>query len=231
MLFIALIFGTHPVIGLFPESNFRLAPDSRLPKWFYVPPGYSRKDLSVKIYYFTPIISRSSFKAILLGPPPEFKKLDSKIGIHRWHPETERKGYDKYPSYVIASVDGIEEIIEHRWKEAIFYITDAPAISEEDARKVLLGELEKKENELKSLTDGGDRFFALESLAELAFEVKSFDKAKTYAKALLDFAAKCPDCCLSESAVKTGNEILREIESTNNQGWVFLPLSCSPSAA
>ncbi len=211
-LIFGLIFGTHPAIGWLPESNFRLATDSRLPRWFSVPSVYSRKDLSVEIYYYSPMFGKSNFKAVLFGPPPMYNKLGMKIGVHRWHPETERKGHDKSPTYVIASVDGIEEIIEHRWHNDIFHITDRPAISEEDARQVLLRELEREEDEFQRITDAGDKFFALESLAELAYEVKSFDKAKSYAQTLLDLADKCPDCCLSESAAKTGNEILRKIE-------------------
>lgn len=38
---IVLLFllGCGPQIGLFPESNFLLSPDSRLPKWFTIPPS------------------------------------------------------------------------------------------------------------------------------------------------------------------------------------------------
>ena len=66
-----------PYIGIFPESYFRLSPDSRLPKWFKIPHGYARKDLTVKFYYYlSPPIWKNNFQAILLGPPPNFTKLE-----------------------------------------------------------------------------------------------------------------------------------------------------------
>src|SRR5256886_10728059 len=37
---------------LFPEAFFDLAPESRLPKWFTLPPGLSRPDVAVKMEYY-----------------------------------------------------------------------------------------------------------------------------------------------------------------------------------
>ena len=37
-----------------PEANFDLAPDSRLPKWFKLPPGLSRADVTVTMDYYIP---------------------------------------------------------------------------------------------------------------------------------------------------------------------------------
>jgi hypothetical protein len=36
----------------FPESSFDLAPDSRLPKWFAIPNGLSRSDITVQMNYY-----------------------------------------------------------------------------------------------------------------------------------------------------------------------------------
>lgn len=117
----------HPIIGLFPESNFELSKDSRLPKWFSIPEGYERKNLTVKIYYYAPPpFVRSNFKAILLGPPPEYKKIKRKIGTHHWHPRTLERGLTELPAYVVATIDGIEEIIEHKERGDVFNITDEP---------------------------------------------------------------------------------------------------------
>jgi hypothetical protein len=118
----------HPSIGFLPESNFSLSPDSRLPKWFSIPPGYSRKDVTVEIYYYVPPpFIRSNFKAILIGPSPENKVLAKKIGIMRDHPNYANERF-KYPTYNIAVVDEIKEIIEHRQPEPIFYISDDPRL-------------------------------------------------------------------------------------------------------
>jgi hypothetical protein len=43
------------LVGLSLESSFELAPESRLPQWFSIPQGFSRKDLTAKIYYYSPI--------------------------------------------------------------------------------------------------------------------------------------------------------------------------------
>jgi hypothetical protein len=41
-------------------------------------------------------------------------------------------GFPKgYPKYVVITVDGITDIIEHRKMEPIFYVTDDPAIWQE----------------------------------------------------------------------------------------------------
>ena len=134
---IATVFGaflgfilicSHPYIGLIPDSNFTLSADSRLPKWFSIPPGYTRKDLTVEIYYYAPPpFIRSNFKAILIGPPPEQKVLLKKIGIMHKHPNY-ANDRSRYPTYNVAVVDGIKEMIEHRQREPIFYISDDPQL-------------------------------------------------------------------------------------------------------
>jgi hypothetical protein len=114
----------------FMESDFRLAADSRLPKWFSIPPGLERKDLMLKInFYSSP--SGSKVKMTLYGPPPERKELAEKAGTKRWHPLTEEKLKEKstrlnYPEYSIITVDGQEEVFEQKGREDILYITDDP---------------------------------------------------------------------------------------------------------
>ena len=118
----------HPIIGLFPESSFKLSEESRLPNWFTIPSKYSRKDLGVEIHYFGKLYG-TTFKAILLGP--EGKILDRETGKHQWHPESAEKiktesGRSALPQYIIAEINGIEEVIEHRERGPIFHISDSP---------------------------------------------------------------------------------------------------------
>ena len=111
------------------ESEFTLSPESRLPKWFVMPAGYARKDLTMTLTFYThPIFSK--VKMVVRGPAPERKILQKTIGEHRWHPLTVQKGYDKYPSYSIISVDGIEEVFEQKRLEPILYIADDPKLTE-----------------------------------------------------------------------------------------------------
>ena len=120
------------LVGLSLESSFELSPESRFPRWFSIPQGFKRKDLTVKIYYYSPIPPYTyDIKIELLGPSPEFRVLHRKTGKHRWHPDSERRGYQSYPGYVVASVNGIDEVIEHKAMEPIFYVSDdAKLISE-----------------------------------------------------------------------------------------------------
>jgi hypothetical protein len=128
-----------PWIGWLPESVFRLAPDSRLPKWFSTPQGYDRKYFTVKFYYYAPVPPFSqNFKAVLLGPSPNFEILETKIGKMRWHPSMEKKrnehggfnmdAMDAFPMISINTVDGLAEIVEQRMPTDILYISDDPQL-------------------------------------------------------------------------------------------------------
>ncbi|MBI1818585.1 MAG: hypothetical protein HYR72_26670 [Deltaproteobacteria bacterium] len=87
--------------------------------------------MTVEIYYYLPPFGKYDFEAVLVGPAPDCLQLEHKLGTHRWHPETERKGITKDPGYIIASVDGIEEVIEHRERGDVFYISDDPELTRE----------------------------------------------------------------------------------------------------
>lgn len=126
------LIGMHPTIGWFPESQFKLAQESRFPNWFKMPAGYKRNDLTVEIYYFVPPpFFKSSFKANLLGPAPGYKILETKIGTHYLHPNSVKRGVSANPGYVVASIENIEEIIEHKKMEPIFYISDNTELKKE----------------------------------------------------------------------------------------------------
>jgi hypothetical protein len=47
---------------LFPESTFKLASESRLPKWVTLPPGFTRANVSLTMsYYIKPWGSSAQF--------------------------------------------------------------------------------------------------------------------------------------------------------------------------
>ena len=117
--------GCDPRYGMV-DSNFQLAQESRLPKWFQVPSSYSRKDLTMDITIYVTPYEGIIAKMVLRGPGPEHKVLSEKVGPKIMHPLTEQQGYDKYPLYAIITVDGVEEVFEQRRPEAIFYISDDP---------------------------------------------------------------------------------------------------------
>jgi hypothetical protein len=123
------------LLGLSYEATYKLSPESRLPRWFSIPEGYDRNKLTVRISYYAPMPPFTyDLKAELLGPPPNFRVLDRASGMHRWHPDSERRGYQANPGYVIASVHGIEEVIEHKSMGPVFYISDDPKLIDEMKR-------------------------------------------------------------------------------------------------
>lgn len=127
LLFSIFIFiSCNPRYG-FIESEFRLSPDSRLPKWFHIPSGYLRKDLKMTITFYThPFLKK--VKMVVKGPEPEQKVLMEAIGDQRYHPETEDKPRDFYPRYIIISVRDMDEVFENQKEGPILHITDDPKL-------------------------------------------------------------------------------------------------------
>jgi hypothetical protein len=123
---IFLIYGCDPRYG-FIESEFQLAAESRLPRWFALPSGYCRKDVSMSLTFFTHPFSRK-VKVMVRGSTSEHKVLMEKIGDQRYHPFTEQQKYDFYPRYIIVRVGNVEEVFEHKQRDNILYITDDPNI-------------------------------------------------------------------------------------------------------
>jgi hypothetical protein len=135
-LYVFLWSAWTPWIGWCPESTFNLASDSRLPKWFSIPAGYDRSYFAVKISYYTTVPPfKQDFKAVLLGPPPKYEILETKIGTMRWHPSMDKKrnehgGFNMYafPMVTIDTVGGLDEVVEQRTDTDILYISDDPQL-------------------------------------------------------------------------------------------------------
>jgi hypothetical protein len=128
MIFLLLSFcSCNPRYG-FIESEFRLSPESRLPKWVNMPSGYSRKNLTMAITFYThPFLNK--VKMVVNGPAPNCKVIDEAIGDQRYHPLTEKQPRDVYPRYIVISVNGIVEVFEHKEMSPILYITDDPKLT------------------------------------------------------------------------------------------------------
>jgi hypothetical protein len=132
-LFIAIL--TSACLSLlgcefFPESTFELAHESRLPKWFTLPPGLSRSDVTVTMSYY---IKPSGRTATFILQDAKKRKLAEVSGSQKGLEPLTLKNLRPevspyYPSYEIITVNGITDIIEHRKMEPIFYMTDDPAV-------------------------------------------------------------------------------------------------------
>jgi len=114
----------------FPESTFKLAQESRLPKWFTLPAGLGRSDVTVRMDNYVESSGRtaiftlldlngrtlSEVKGTLRGMEP-LKLRNSPGG----NPEG-------YPSFELVTANGVTEIVEHRRREPIFYINSDPSV-------------------------------------------------------------------------------------------------------
>ncbi len=122
------------------ESQFSLAPESRIPVWFDLPAGTSRSQVSVILTYYTPPsthIDNAVFKLV----DRNGSKLAEVSGVVCTHPATLRKpknewgGFDPnapgaFPRYNYIHINNVTEVIEHE-HGPIFKIVNDPALIEE----------------------------------------------------------------------------------------------------
>ena len=123
LLIVAICVSSCAISGCV-ESNFTLANESRLPRGISIPPGLTRKDVSVTLNYYTP----------LRGPNVKFILTDRK-----WKTLAEVKGNSRpYPNDGIIVINGTTEVLAlvpctgHQCYEqdghvvALFYVVDKP---------------------------------------------------------------------------------------------------------
>jgi len=122
-----------PGCGFFPESTFDLAPTSRLPAWFTLPPGLKREDISVLVsYYISPTGPTATFAAFGPGRQQLLKVSAIVRDAEPLHLKNPPSGFPPgYPSYNVVTVNGITDVLEHRKLEPIVYITDDVAVRQE----------------------------------------------------------------------------------------------------
>ena len=132
LLLIALLLASCSPIRGCVESQFTLEQDSRLPKWFSVPPGYTRSDLTVELSYYVPNFPVDN--AVMELVSRNGRTLLKLTGEVCWHPvmKTKKNQYggfnaDSYPHYVYIRVNGIIEIVEHV-RGPTFRVKDDPVL-------------------------------------------------------------------------------------------------------
>ena len=119
--------------GLFPESSFSLANESRLPKWFVLLPNQTRANVTVTMDYYIDSSGRTATFTLRDSSGSVISKVTGKQkGLEPLQRRTRLPGYPEgNPSYEIITVGGITEIIEHRKMEKFFYVTDDPEVKAE----------------------------------------------------------------------------------------------------
>lgn len=117
--------------SLFPESLFELASESRLPKWFSLPSGLSRSDVTVTMSYYVKSSGRTAEFSLQNASK---KKLVEIVGTlqgsapMRLRGASASGGSSDYPMYERVTVNGVTEVVEHRRLEPVFYIVDDPQV-------------------------------------------------------------------------------------------------------
>jgi hypothetical protein len=108
----------------FPESTFRLANESRLPKWFAIPPELARADISITMNYYVTPWGRTATFVLQNSKGKVLKKLHGSDACNKpFELKNPPQGFPAgYPAYELVMVNGTTEMIEHRKMEPIFYI-------------------------------------------------------------------------------------------------------------
>ena len=116
--------------SFFPEASFELASQSRLPKWFVLPPGLSRTDVTVTMDYYAKASERTATFIMRDKKKQKIAQADGTLQGEKSHNlKNPTAGFPSgYPSFEIVTVNGVTEVIEHRRMEPFFYITDDPAV-------------------------------------------------------------------------------------------------------
>lgn len=150
LLLVLLMAACNPVRGC-PEANFQLMPDSRLPRWFSLPPGYTRDDVTVKISYYVPW-AQIDDAVIALVDERDGHTLAQVTGERCWHPQIDRirrnahGGFDgeSGPRYTIVRAADVTEVIDHPTRGSRLRITDDPVLVQEATDSLRRGECRKQ---------------------------------------------------------------------------------------
>jgi hypothetical protein len=119
-----------------PESEFKLAPESNLPSWFAIPPQMTRAELTVKLDYYIDDRGRTATAELMDLNGHSLKKLEGHLkGLQPLQLSAQPSGFAPgYPSYELIEMNGITQVIEHRRMEPIFYVNGDPAVLKELTR-------------------------------------------------------------------------------------------------
>jgi len=126
----ALLFLIVLVSGC-AEGNFDLAEESRLPKWFKIPEGMTREDVTVTMDTYIVPTEKSVFTLKDKKGNQIAEVKGKRFGGYLYPKKLKNPppSYPEgYPSYEIIIAGGVIDIIEHRKMEPIFYVTDDPAV-------------------------------------------------------------------------------------------------------
>jgi hypothetical protein len=119
--------------GCLPEASFELASDSPLPRWFSLPDGLTRADVSVKEDDYTGFSGRSAVFTLRNKSGDTIDEVTATI--KGWEPitfsgKTAGGGFNEhsYPLYERMTARGVTEVIESKELSDIFYVNEDPQV-------------------------------------------------------------------------------------------------------
>jgi hypothetical protein len=109
----------------FPESEFDLRMESRLPKFIDSTGARSPRGYTAHVeFYGSPDAVR-----VIVRDSQHRTIFDERCGF-RWHPRDSYQGHGQivYPSHIVVSFPSGEDIFEQRALEPMLYLSDDPAL-------------------------------------------------------------------------------------------------------
>jgi hypothetical protein len=120
--------------GGFLESSFELSSASRMPNWLGLSQKQEREDIILVLNYYSNAKAKVTIwkKFGFIRMPIKWKWGQSQHHPAYWEWAHEDWPTRIHPGYVNVTINGITEIVEHKKREPIFYISN-----EETVRKVI----------------------------------------------------------------------------------------------
>ena len=125
----ALFLWTCATTGCVQAQLF-LAAESRLPRWFTLPPGVERSAVTVRLRTYAECCLQMRLQTTH-GQVLAAVQAETETSVHQYEiggPRTGDNLVDMYPSYRLVSVNGTQEVIEFQRVEPVFYVADDPEI-------------------------------------------------------------------------------------------------------
>ena len=109
----------------FPESEFTLRMESRLPKFIDSSGRLSPKGYIARVELYG---SPDTARVIIIDP--QHRTVFDQHGGLRWHPRDSYQGHGQivYPSHIVVSFPSGEDIFEQHAMEPMVYLCDDPAL-------------------------------------------------------------------------------------------------------
>lgn len=150
VLAVILFAGCNPLRGCV-EAEFVLSPASRVPRWFRQTSSASRNEFEVELYYYVPPAPDLINNTVILMRDRSGRTIETVTGNSCWHPATRWTPNGDgsftpapYPHYIIVTVRGAMEVIEHPGMTNRFLVTDDPSVLQQARDSLARGECRRE---------------------------------------------------------------------------------------